>query len=80
MVQLPDKCDEKSEAAKAGYKTIAEISKERIRRAGKKIKEEMAAKMTEKLGYGPTGYFQIGAEVAANAGPRIVGVAFDAKK
>ena len=45
-----------------------------------KIKEEMAAKMTEKLGYGPTGYFQIGAEVAANAGPRIVGVAFDAKK
>lgn len=45
-----------------------------------KIKEEMAAKMTEKLGYGPTGYFQIGAEVAANAGPRIVGVAFDVKK
>ena len=40
----------------------------------------MAAKVTEKLGYGPTGYFQIGAEVAANAGPRIVGVAFDAKK
>ena len=32
------------------------------------------------FGYGPTGYFQIGAEVAANAGPRIVGVAFDAKK
>ena len=46
MVQLPEKCDEKSEAAKAGYKTIAEISKERIRRAGKKIKEEMAAKQT----------------------------------
>lgn len=40
MVQLPEKCDEKSEAYKAGYKTIAEISKERIRRAGKKIKEE----------------------------------------
>ena len=39
MVQLPEVCDEKSEAAKAGYKTIAEISKERIRRAGKKIKE-----------------------------------------
>lgn len=44
MVQLPEVCDEKSEAAKAGYKTIAEISKERIRRAGKKIKEELAAK------------------------------------
>jgi len=40
MVQLPEICDEKSEAFKAGYKTIAEISKERIRRAGKKIKEE----------------------------------------
>ena len=42
MVQLPEKCDEKSEAFKAGYKTIAEISKERIRRAGKKIKDENA--------------------------------------
>jgi len=40
MVQLPEPCDEKSEAFKAGYKTIAEIGKERIRRAGKKIKEE----------------------------------------
>lgn len=40
MVQLPETCDEKSEAFKAGYPTIAEISKERIRRAGKKIKEE----------------------------------------
>ena len=40
LVQLPEECDEKSEAFKAGYKTIAEISKERIRRAGKKIKEE----------------------------------------
>ena len=39
MVQLPEACDEKSEAAKAGYGTIAEISKERIRRAGKKILE-----------------------------------------
>ncbi len=44
MVQLPEACDEKSEAAKAGFATIAEISKERIRRAGKKIKEELAAK------------------------------------
>lgn len=40
MVQLPETCDEKSEAYKAGYKTICEIGKERIRRAGKKIKEE----------------------------------------
>jgi adenine-specific DNA-methyltransferase len=40
MVQLPEPCDEKSEAFKAGYKTIAEIGKERIRRAGKKIKKE----------------------------------------
>lgn len=42
MVQLPEVCGEKSEAFKAGYKTIAEIGKERIRRAGKKIKEENA--------------------------------------
>ena len=40
MVQLPEKCDEKSEAYKAGYRTICEIGKERIRRAGAKIKEE----------------------------------------
>ena len=40
MVQLPEVCDEKSEAYKAGYKNICEIGKERIRRAGKKIKEE----------------------------------------
>lgn len=37
MVQLPEPCDEKSEAYKAGYKTICEIGKERIRRAGKQI-------------------------------------------
>ena len=40
MVQLPEKTDEKSEAYKAGYKNICEIGKERIRRAGRKIKEE----------------------------------------
>lgn len=40
MVQLPEKCDEKSEAYKAGYKTICDIGEERIRRAGAKIKEE----------------------------------------
>ena len=40
MVQLPEKCDEKSEAYKAGYKNICKIGKERIRRAGAKIKDE----------------------------------------
>ncbi|WP_456103961.1 site-specific DNA-methyltransferase [Phascolarctobacterium succinatutens] len=40
MVQLPEECAENSEAYKAGYKNICEIGKERIRRAGKKIKEE----------------------------------------
>ena len=44
MVQLPEKTDEKSEAYKAGYKNICEIGKERIRRAGKKIKEEFGSK------------------------------------
>ena len=44
MVQLPEQADEKSEAFKAGYKNIAEISKERIRRAGKAILEENANK------------------------------------
>ena len=41
MVQLPEPCDEASEAYKAGYKTICEIGKERIRRAGEKIKSEI---------------------------------------
>ena len=44
MVQLPENTDEKSEAYKAGYKNICEIGKERIRRAGRKIKEENATK------------------------------------
>ena len=43
MVQLPEKCDEKSEAYKAGYKNIGEIGKERIRRAGEKILKEQLA-------------------------------------
>ncbi|MBG0783074.1 MAG: site-specific DNA-methyltransferase, partial [Bacteroidales bacterium] len=46
-VQLPELTDENSEAYKAGYKTIAEISKERIRRAGKKIQEEIQAEITK---------------------------------
>lgn len=43
LVQLPEKTDKKSEAFKAGYKTICDIGEERIRRAGKKIKEETGA-------------------------------------
>lgn len=53
-VQLPELCDEKSEAYKAGYKTIAEISKERIRRAGAKIRKEVEmeqAKQKEQLSF-----------------------------
>ena len=43
MVQLPEKCDEASEAYKAGYKNICEIGEERIRRAGEKILKEQLA-------------------------------------
>lgn len=43
LVQLPEETNEKSEAYKAGYKTICDIGEERIRRAGKKIKEETGA-------------------------------------
>lgn len=51
MVQLPEKTDEKSEAYKAGYQNICEIGKERIRRAGAKIKEE-AGLMAQDLDVG----------------------------
>ena len=47
MVQLPEATDEKSEAFKAGYPTIAEISKERIRRAAAKIHDDFADKLPE---------------------------------
>ena len=47
MVQLPEATDEKSEAHKTGYKNICEIGKERIRRAGKKIVEELEKKKVE---------------------------------
>lgn len=43
MVQLPEKCDETSEAYKAGYKNICEIGKERIRRAGEKLLQEVTS-------------------------------------
>ena len=47
-VQLPELCDEKSEAYKAGYKTIAEISKERIRRAGAIIRKEVESEQAKR--------------------------------
>jgi adenine-specific DNA-methyltransferase len=47
LVQLPELCDESSEAQKAGYKTIADISKERIRRVIMKIENERAEKINE---------------------------------
>jgi adenine-specific DNA-methyltransferase len=54
MVQLPEKTDESGETYKTGYKTIADIVKERIRRAGKKIVEELKAKTQQlKLGEEP---------------------------
>ena len=45
MVQMPEACDEKSEAFKAGYRTIADIGKERIRRVIKKIEAEKEGKL-----------------------------------
>jgi adenine-specific DNA-methyltransferase len=51
LVQLPEKCDENSDAFKAGFHTIADITKERIRRAGKKLKE-MAGLNGDKLDTG----------------------------
>lgn len=64
MVQLPEVCDEKSEAAKAGYKNICEIGKERIRRAGKKIADDIAeANKQPKLGEEPKHVPDIGFRV-----------------
>lgn len=64
MVQLPEVCDEKSEAAKAGYHTICEIGEERIRRAGEKIREEVeAANAQLKLGEEPKRVPDIGFRV-----------------
>ena len=49
-VQLPELCDPEKEAYKAGYSTIAEISKERIRRAGNKLRAEAEAEKAKKAG------------------------------
>lgn len=56
MVQLPEVCDEKSEAYKAGYNTICDIGKERIRRAGAKIKEELEKTNPERAKILDTGF------------------------
>ena len=45
MVQIPEKCPEKSEAFKLGYNTICEIGEERVRRAAKKIKKQTNAEI-----------------------------------
>jgi adenine-specific DNA-methyltransferase len=59
MVQLPEPCDEKSEAFKAGYKTIAEIGKERIRRAGARIMNEKAKEQPTMFDDEPNSSFTI---------------------
>ena len=71
MVQLPEKCDENSEAAKAGYKTICEIGKERIRRAGDKILAEQQAK--EKSAADKTDLFESASDKPAAAKPLDIG-------
>lgn len=64
MVQLPEACDEKSEAYKAGYANICEIGKERIRRAGKKIAAEVEEQNRQlKLGEEPKKVPDIGFRV-----------------
>lgn len=71
MVQLPEQCDENSEAAKAGYKTICEIGKERIRRAGDKILAEQQAK--EKSAADKTDLFESTSDKPAAAKPLDIG-------
>lgn len=71
MVQLPEKCDENSEAAKAGYKNICEIGKERIRRAGDKILAEQQAK--EKSAADKTDLFDSTSDKPATAKPLDIG-------
>nr|WP_321499284.1 site-specific DNA-methyltransferase [uncultured Dethiosulfovibrio sp.] len=64
MVQLPEMCDEDSEAYKAGFKNICEIGKERIRRAGERIKEEIEGENGQlKLGEDPKKVPDIGFKV-----------------
>lgn len=67
LVQLPEKCAEKTEAYKAGYKTICDIGKERIRRAGQKILTEWEEKNTQ---------LSIGENSALNAPPSTLDIGF----
>ena len=72
MIQLPEVIDEKSEARKAGYKTICEIGKERIRRAGDKIKAEIEnGNQQLKLGEEPKQVPDIGFKVFRTADTNI---------
>ncbi|MDG6247181.1 site-specific DNA-methyltransferase [Glaesserella parasuis] len=68
MVQLPEKTDEKSEAYKAGYSTIAEISKERIRRAGNRI----IAEQTDRIGSDRQDYALINSTPQLDIGFRVL--------
>lgn len=72
MVQVPEVCDEKSEAYKAGYKNICEIGKERIRRAGEKIKADIEEQNAQqKLGEEPKQVPDIGFKVFRTADTNI---------
>ena len=71
MVQLPEACEPDSEASKAGYKSICEIGKERIRRAGAKIKAEIEAKIAVK-----EGELKLGSEADADAPASLPDVGF----
>lgn len=65
MVQLPELCDEKSEAYKAGYKNICEIGEERIRRAGEQIRKEWEEEHSK------DGLFAIGEEFKTDIGFKV---------
>lgn len=71
MVQLPEACEPDSEASKAGYKSICEIGKERIRRAGAKIKAEVEAKIAAK-----EGELKLGSEDGADATASLPDIGF----
>src|SRR5574344_1442501 len=74
LVQLPEVCAEDSEAAKAGYKNICEIGKERIRRAGKKILSEISPAENAESSEGKQGELDLdekdSATSAASAGDK----------
>ena len=79
MVQLPEACDPKSEAYKAGYQTIAEIGKERIRRAGQKVKASVGEALASNSGANKTMAAKIEPAVAADAAPTDTSTAHSTK-